>query len=98
MDYIESGKKISSAAVYNQLGLCYMELEKYAYARDTFSIGLKVNDAELVQDLEFNRVIAYEHLGNFKKAQKRAREYLEKYPEDQKMKKELAFIKTRRKK
>ncbi len=95
VDYIESGRKISSAAVYNQLGLCYMELEKYKYARDTFSIGMKLNDAELMQQLEFNRIIACEHLGDFEKAQKKAKEYLEKYPEDQKMEKELRFIKTR---
>lgn len=93
--YIESGRKISSAAVYNQLGLCYMELEKYKYARDTFSIGMKLNDAELMQQLEFNRVISCEHLGDFENAQKKAKEYLEKYPEDQKMKKELEFIETR---
>lgn len=95
INYIESGKRISSAAVYNQLGICYLELGEYEFARDTFSLGLKVNDSEMKQELKFNRVIAYERLGNFEKAYKRAKEYLEEYPEDSVMKKEKQFIKTR---
>lgn len=95
VNYIESGRRISSAAVYNQLGLCYMEMEEYQYARDTFSIGLKLNDPDLAQELQFNRIVVYERLGNFDKAYKKAKEYLERYPDDKAMKKEKKFIKTR---
>jgi len=93
--YIESGKKISSAAVYNQLGICYLKLGNYVYARDTFSMGLKCNDIQLVQELQFNKIIAYEYLGQYKKALVKADEYLENYPNDKKMKRERKFIKTR---
>ena len=95
VDYIESGKKIVSAAVFNQLGLCYMELENDIYARDTFSIGLAMNDADMTKELKFNRIIAWEHLGNYKKASKMAKKYLLEYPEDEKMQEELNFMKTR---
>lgn len=95
IDYIESGRRISSAAVYNQLGICYLKLGEYEFARDTFSIGLKINDSEMRKELKFNRIIAYERLGDFKKAYKRAGEYLKEYPEDKVMKKERKFIKTR---
>ena len=42
-----------------------------------------------------NRVILYERTGRYKKAKKAASLYLEKYPGDKEMEKELGFIKTR---
>jgi tetratricopeptide (TPR) repeat protein len=96
INYIESGKKISSAAVYNQLGLCYMEQEEYEYARDTFALGMKLNDGSLAKELLFNQIIAYEHLGKYEKAYKKAQKYMEMYPEDDAMKEEMKFMKTRK--
>lgn len=95
VNYIESGKKITSAAVYNQLGICYLEQGNYEYARDTFTIGLKLNDPSLRKDLQFNQIIAYEHLGKFEKALENADIYLEEYPNDTRIKEERKFIKTR---
>lgn len=93
--YIESGSRISGGAVYNELGLVYLALGKYAYARDTFTIGIEQNDPLLQKELKRNRITAYEYLGNFEKALKDADEFLLLYPEDKKMKKERKFIRTR---
>ena len=95
IDYIESGKKIGSAAVYNQLGICYLEQGNYEYARDTFAIGLKTKDPLMKKKLLFNQTIVYEHLGKFEKALKYAEDYLKEYPDDSKMKEERKFMKTR---
>ena len=42
-----------------------------------------------------NRVVLYERIGKYKRAKKAAVLYLEKYPGDKEMEKELEFIKTR---
>jgi hypothetical protein len=43
----------------------------------------------------FNEVACYEYLGDWTSAEEKATVYRENYPDDEKMRRELEFIKTR---
>ncbi len=56
--------------IYNQLGLCKLETEDYEAALTAINSGLSVTENNSVtQELRFNQIVAYEHLGNFKRLQ-----------------------------
>lgn len=84
-----------SAAVYNQLGLCYFSQENYSEALDAFEKGLALDSTDCRQELLFNQIVAYEHLGEFPKASTLMKAYLEDYPNDLRAQKEDRFLQTR---
>jgi tetratricopeptide (TPR) repeat protein len=81
--------------VYNQLGLCEMAKQDYQKALEAFQAGLKIQDNELRQSLAYNEIVAYEYLGDFRKASTLLDNYLTAYPDDEKAKREQIFLKTR---
>lgn len=93
--YIAETDVLDSAMVYNQLAGCYMEKEDYVSALGAALEGLESEDRFVRQALTCNTIIIYEKLGEFKKARKMAKEYIKAYPDDESVKKELGFIKTR---
>lgn len=93
--YIEKEPTIESAAVYNQLAVCLMKLEKYKEALNYITKGLTFNDITVHQSLQLNEVIVNENLGNFEAAFKLMKEYVSKYTEDEAAVKELKFLETR---
>lgn len=84
-----------SAAMYNQLGLCDMEMESYNEALTAFEAGLALGDSDMTQTLTFNEITCYEYLGDFDKAKVMMADYLEKYPGDAAAKRENQFLQTR---
>ena len=84
-----------SAGGYNGLALCDIAEENYDAALANISTGLPLASEEERQDLLFNEIVAYERKLDFSKAQEKAEEYLEVYPDDESVQKELAFLKTR---
>ena len=60
----------------------------------TFSC-LTFAEGEELKSLLFNEMTIYEKKLDFVTAKQKAEEYLELYPDDKTMKKELAFLKTR---
>ena len=84
-----------SAGGYNGLALCDIAEENYDAALTNISTGLPLASEEERQDLLFNEIVAYERKLDFSKAQEKAEEYLELYPDDESVQKELAFLKTR---
>ncbi|MCI9077948.1 MAG: tetratricopeptide repeat protein [Lachnospiraceae bacterium] len=94
-EYTGTGSTEKAPEAYNQLAGCYIELEDFESASAYIDKGMAfgVTDAGMV--LGRNRVVLYERTGKYKKAKKAANSYLEKYPGDHKMEKELEFIKTR---
>ncbi len=83
-------------AIYNQLGLCKLELGEYEAALNAFDSGLAVEENnDCVQQLRFNQIVAYEYLGQFEKAAALMNGYLESYPDDAQAVREYEFLRTR---
>ena len=72
-----------------------MEAGDYDSALSNISSGIQTADGEEMQSLLFNEIVVYEKKLDFQTALQKAQEYLELYPEDKTVKKELAFLKTR---
>ncbi len=85
----------ADARIYNQLGLCEMKKGEYANALLAFQSGLKVEGNQMQQSLQFNEIVAYEHLGEFAKAYELLGNYLSMYPDDEKAVREYDFLSTR---
>lgn len=83
------------AELYNQLGLCKMQMEDYEAALVAFQEGLKMENCPCAQSLKFNEIVAYEYLGDFQKATVLMESYLLTYPDDEEAKREQEFLKTR---
>ncbi len=83
------------AAMYNRLGMCYMNQEKYEEALAAFEAGLEVDGSAYLQELKFNQIVAYEYLGDFSTAKSLMAEYLQAYPDDSDAKREYEFLQTR---
>lgn len=88
-------KNPTSAAAYVQLGLSKMKQQDYQGALSAFEGGIAINDANYMQSLLFNQVVAYEYMNEFKKASVSMEEYLKMYPDDETARREYEFLKTR---
>lgn len=93
--YSEYVAENPSAAIYNQMGLCYAAMEDYENARISFEKGLNVEGNAYRQELSYNRIVAYENLGDFESAKKYMKEYLKAYPDDERAQRENDFLQTR---
>ncbi|MDE6607365.1 MAG: tetratricopeptide repeat protein [Lachnospiraceae bacterium] len=91
--YIESNT--DSEQMYNQLGMCRMQMGSYEEALSAFQAGINVEDNTMLQTLQFNEIVAYEHLGDYKKAAVLMESYLKSYPDEETAKRENAFLQTR---
>lgn len=88
-------EKGNNAGVYNQLGKCRMNMGDYEAALLAYSSGLNLDDANWNQILFYNEAVAYEYMLDFKTAYTKMKEYLDKYPKDEKAQRELIFLETR---
>lgn len=84
-----------SAVIYNQMGMCYAASGDYENALDSFEKGLAVEGGTFRQELSYNRIIAYENLGDFESAKKYMKDYLKVYPDDERAQREYEFLQTR---
>lgn len=91
--YVSQTEK--NARGYNGLALCDIEDKDYDAALSDINNGLAAADAEELQSLLFNEIVAYERKLDFATACQKAEEYVDMYPEDTTAKKELAFLRTR---
>ena len=83
------------AALYNSLGICLMNQQKYEEAAAAFEKGIAMGSSAYLQELRFNQIVAKEYMGSFAEAKTMIQEYLKIYPDDTKAKKENEFLKTR---
>lgn len=91
--FINSGE--SSPEVLNQMGLCKMKMEDYEGALSAFQQAMNINDNGMMQTLRFNEIVAYEYVGDFKKACVLLEGYMRSYPDDKTAQREYIFLKTR---
>lgn len=91
--FVDSGQK--SPQVLNQMGLCKLQMKDYQGALEAFQRAMNIEDNGMMQVLKMNEVVAYERLGEYKKASVLLDSYLKTYPDDEEAKREYEFLKTR---
>ena len=85
----------SKAEIYNQLGLCRMQMGEYELALMAFQSGVAIEGNEMMQTLKFNEIVAYEYMGDYTTAAVLMSDYLKTYPDDTAAQRENQFLKTR---
>lgn len=93
--YRKYAENTPDASVYNQLAAALISEERYDEAIDACVAGLEVDSNECRQQLLYNRIVAYEYLGDFDKAKELAAQYVVDYPSDETMAREYKFLETR---
>ncbi len=88
-------KNAGNAEMYNQLGLCEIARGDYQKALDAFQAGIQLENAAMMQTLSFNQIVAYEYLGDYRKAFELVESYLKSYPDDVQAGREYDFLSTR---
>ena len=101
-------KDKDAAEAFRGLGIAKWELEDYEGARDAFKSALDNgaektgrlynfigNSEEILQEMKFNVIAAYEGMEHFESAKTKLKEYLEEYPDDEQAQKEMTFLETR---
>lgn len=89
------------AAAYPELldlkGTALCALERYEEALSCFEQALPLSREGTAtrRSIEFNRIAALENLHRFEEAKELAAQYTERYPKDEKMKRENLFLQTR---
>lgn len=91
--YLESTEP--NPQVLNQLGLCRMQTGDYEGALTAFQSAMSIEDNGMMQALKMNEIIAYEKLGDYKKAAVLMESYLKTYPDDEEAQREYIFLETR---
>lgn len=91
--YLDS--KGANPHVLNQMGLCKMNMKDYQGALEAFQAAMGVEDNSMLQTLKLNEIIAYEMLGEYKKAAVLLEAYLKTHPDDETAQREYVFLKTR---
>lgn len=91
--YLDS--KGANPYVLNQMGLCKMQMKDYEGALLAFQEAMNIEDNGIMQVLKMNEIIAYEMLGEYKKASVLLDGYLKIYPDDEAAAREYTFLKTR---
>jgi len=86
-----------TASIYRFLGSCDLQMGYAESALEWFEKGTTAADAkaEMIQEMEFNQIAAYEMLGDWDKAKEKLAAYVAKYPDDEQAKKENEFLETR---
>lgn len=84
-------------AIYNELGLCYVNEGDYASAADAFHNGSEIKEKNTyMQILKHNEIVCLEYMGEYEQAAALAAEYIDTYgDEGGLMSKEYDFLYTR---
>lgn len=84
-----------SAVIYNQLGLSKLACGDYESALGAFTNAKNIENNGIEQVISFNEIVAYEKMGDFKRAKSLMSSYMNSYPDDEAAKKENMFLSTR---
>lgn len=85
----------SKAEIYNQLGLCRMQMGEYEAALEAFQAAMNIEDNGMMQTLKFNEIVTYEYMRDYKTAAALMNSYLRSYPDDATAKREYEFLRMR---
>lgn len=93
-EYIKNAGEKDSIA-YNQLAVCLLEQKQYEQALEAVRTGLDIRSSECRQQLLQNEIVILEQSGQYTEAYAKAKAYMQEYPEDEAMAKEVVFLETR---
>jgi len=93
--YIKNGSGEYLLNAYNSLATLAIEQEDYSQADEYLSKARRAAKGAAAKQLWKNQMLLMERQGLFGEALSIAQEYLKQYPDDQAMKKECRFLKTR---
>ena len=85
----------ASAAIYLDMGLIRMRQNRYQEAVDYFESGISLGNGAYMQNLMYNKIVAYEYMGDFSTAKSLMAEYVQSYPGDEAAARENIFLSTR---
>lgn len=88
-------KADNAAKGYNGLVRCDIEDGNYDSALANVSSGVAEANAQDMQNLLYNEIVVYEKKLDFTTALQKAQAYMEMFPDDKTVKKEMTFLKTR---
>lgn len=91
----EQEEGLSEVEQQNRAGLSYMEQGAYAQALEAFEEGLSLQEEDMQQALQRNRIAAYEYAGDFGTAAALIEEYAARFPGDNEATREMVFLRTR---
>ena len=93
-DAVDKKKNLGEA--YRGLGLCYWEQKKYEKAEKALENGQELSGVgkELLKEMAYNLVVAYEKAGDYQSAKEKLDSYLKANPDDKKALKEQEFLNT----
>ncbi len=85
-----------TAPIYNFLGNCELQLGNAKAALNYYNLGIACEDCseEMLQEMKFNEIAAYEQCGEWENAKTKLAEYTAAYPEDTRAEKEAEFFET----
>ncbi len=87
----------NSGVIYNMLAISYLKLDEYEKSLENIILALQQegNSEELQKQLRFNEVVCMEMTGDWEGAKAKATSYLQAYPDDEDMTREMKFLETR---
>lgn len=93
---LENGAKMTGT-LYNFLGSCELKLNNPVSTQNYFRLGIGMEDSsgELLQEMKYNMVVAYEQAKDWESAKVTLDEYIAEYPDDETALKEKEFLATR---
>ena len=94
--YEQEAGKVTISGWYDGMAECLIKEEKYEDALNYVLKGLALEDVSAMKQLMLKKVTLYEKTVDYNKAYEAAIEYTKLYPEDEKMKREVIFLSTRK--
>lgn len=93
---LKAGAK-ETGTIYNFMALCDMQAEDYDSALSNIAAALNLdnNSDELIQELKYNQIVAYEKKLDWENAKAKMTEYVAAYPDDEVAAREAQFLETR---
>ncbi len=90
-------KTEATATIYSLMAASYLQMEDYESALDYYNKALEMKDCkeEMKKEILYNEIAIYQELGVWDTLKEKVAEYVESYPEDDRMEKTLEFLETR---
>lgn len=83
--------------LYHLSGACKMQLKEWTAAIEYYEKAISLGDCtdEVLKEMKFNVIAAYEELKDWESAKIKLAEYTAEYPDDEQAAKEAEFLETR---
>lgn len=90
-------KTEATTTIYSLMAASYLQMDDYESALDYYNKALEMKDCkeEMKKEILYNEIAIYQELGVWDTLKEKVAEYVESYPEDDRMEKTLEFLETR---